>query len=87
VRLMQPIQLVLHRRVVRPGGPAGLFPQTLPAPVRRLGRAVAPVVQRLTARLIGLGFRPERVRLPLAGMTPPVPPRGPAQRWRQRLSR
>ena len=87
VRLMQPIQLVLHRRVVRPGGPAGRLPETLPAPVRLLGRAVQPVVQRLTARLIGLGFRPERVRLPLAGMAPPVPPRGPAQRWRQRLSR
>ena len=82
VRLMQPIQLVLHRRVVRPGGPAGRVPETLPAPVRLLGRAVQPVVQRLTARLIGLGFRPERVRLPLAGMAPPVPPRGPAQRWR-----
>ena len=87
VRLMQPIQLVLHRRVVRPGGPAGRVPETLPAPVRLLGRAVQPVVQRLTARLIGLGFRPERVRLPLAGMAPPVPPRGPAQRWRRRLSR
>jgi hypothetical protein len=48
---------------------------------------VAPVVQRLTARLIGLGFRPERVRLPLAGMAPPEPPRRPAQRWRRRLSR
>ena len=87
VRLMQPIQLVLHRRVVRPGGPAGRVPETLPAPVRLLGRAAAPVVQRLTARLIGLGFRPERVRLPLAGMTPPLRPRGSAQRWRQRLSR
>ena len=87
VRLMQPIQLVLHRRVIRPGGPAGRVPATLPAPVRLLGRAVAPVVQRLAARLVGLGFRPERVRLPLAGMAPQGPPRGPAQRWRQLLSR
>jgi hypothetical protein len=36
---------------------------------------------------VGLGFRPERVRLPLAGMAPQGPPRGPAQRWRQLLSR
>ena len=87
VRLMQPIQLALHRRVVRPGGPAGRVPATLPAPVRLLGRAVRPVVQRLAARLVGLGFRPERVRLPLAGMTPPVPPRGHWRRRRQRVSR
>ena len=48
VRLMQPIQLLLHRRVIRPGGPAGAGArETLPAPVRLLGRAVQPVVQRL----------------------------------------
>jgi 2-polyprenyl-6-methoxyphenol hydroxylase-like FAD-dependent oxidoreductase len=62
VRLMQPIQLLLHRRVIHPGGPATRFPTTLPAPVRLLGRAVRPVVQRLAARLVGLGFRPEQVR-------------------------
>jgi 2-polyprenyl-6-methoxyphenol hydroxylase-like FAD-dependent oxidoreductase len=62
VRLMQPIQLLLHRRVIHPGGPAARVPATIPAPLRLLGRAVQPVVQRAAARLVGLGFRPERVR-------------------------
>jgi hypothetical protein len=62
VRLMQPIQLLLHRRVIHPGGPAARVPATIPAPFRLLGRAVQPVVQRAAARLVGLGFRPERVR-------------------------
>ena len=66
VRLMQPIQLVLHRRVIRPGGPAGRVPATLPAPVRLLGRAVAPVVQRLAARLVRAGL-PSRAGPAAAG--------------------
>ena len=55
---MQPIQLLLHRRVIHPGGPAARVPATLPAPVRLLGRAVQPVVQRLAARLVGPGLPP-----------------------------
>jgi hypothetical protein len=34
-----------------------------PLPVRLLGRW--PLLQRLPARLIGLGFRPEHVRMPV----------------------
>ncbi len=64
VRLMQPIQLLLHRRVIHPGGPLARVPAAVPAPFRLLGRAVQPVAQRAAARLVGLGFRPERVRTP-----------------------
>ena len=61
VRLMQPLQVALHRQVTRPGGLAGRLPPSFPAPVRALGRLSAPTVQTLAARLVGLGFRPERV--------------------------
>ena len=45
----------------RAGGPgAGEHPRS--GPGLRLGRAVQPVVQRAAARLVGLGFRPERVQ-------------------------
>jgi 2-polyprenyl-6-methoxyphenol hydroxylase-like FAD-dependent oxidoreductase len=60
---MQRLQVLLHRRVARPGGPGASVPQTFPGPVRAVGRAVRPVVQRLAARLVGRGFRPEHVRL------------------------
>jgi 2-polyprenyl-6-methoxyphenol hydroxylase-like FAD-dependent oxidoreductase len=60
VRLMQPIQLGLHRVIARPGG--GGF---LPYPMKRWQRAVAavilPVSRRVMPRLVGRGFRPERL--------------------------
>ncbi|MGZ4598528.1 MAG: FAD-dependent oxidoreductase [Oryzihumus sp.] len=58
---MQSLQVLLHRQVVRPGGPAAGVPRSFPRPVRLLGRAVQPIVQRLAARLVGRGFRPEHV--------------------------
>ncbi len=60
VRLMQPIQLALHRVLARPGG--GGF---LPNPMRPWQKAVAavvlPVTRRVLPRLVGRGFRPERL--------------------------
>jgi len=61
VRLMQPVQLLLHRRIARPGGPAGLG-RDVPAWARTAVSAVLPVVRRVSARMIGIGFRPEHVR-------------------------
>jgi 2-polyprenyl-6-methoxyphenol hydroxylase-like FAD-dependent oxidoreductase len=61
VRLIQPIQLTLHRRVLHPEGLASRVPSRFPAPVALLGRLIRPLVQRAAARLVGLGFRPERV--------------------------
>lgn len=60
IQLMQPIQLALHRVIARPGG--GGF---LPYPMKRWQRAVAavvlPVSRRVMPRLVGRGFRPERL--------------------------
>ncbi len=60
VARMQPIQLRLHRIIARPGG--GAF---LTDPMRWWQRAIAaavlPIVRRLSARIVGRGFRPETV--------------------------
>ena len=60
-RVTQRLQLLVQERVIHPGGPAARVPASIPAPFRLLGRAVQPVVQRVAARLVGQGFRPERV--------------------------
>jgi 2-polyprenyl-6-methoxyphenol hydroxylase-like FAD-dependent oxidoreductase len=57
-RLIQAIQVFIHRRVS--GGPPGEIADGLPLPVRIL-RSL-PFLTRITARVVGLGFRPERVR-------------------------
>jgi 2-polyprenyl-6-methoxyphenol hydroxylase-like FAD-dependent oxidoreductase len=58
VARMQPIQLRLHDVIARPGG--GGF---LPNPMRWWQRAIAavllPILRRLSARVVGRGFRPE----------------------------
>ncbi|MFF2050710.1 FAD-dependent oxidoreductase [Leifsonia sp. NPDC058194] len=60
VATMQRIQLAAHRGIARPGGPEGL-PDPLPPAVRAALAAATPVLQRVTARLIGRGLRPESV--------------------------
>ena len=58
VRKMQAIQLWLHKVVARPGGGANMpSARTL----RLVSAVVPPLVRPLTARLIGRGFRPERI--------------------------
>ena len=58
VRRMQAIQRTLHNVVARPGGGANLpSPQT----IRRIAALSAPLLRPITARLIGRGFRPERI--------------------------
>jgi 2-polyprenyl-6-methoxyphenol hydroxylase-like FAD-dependent oxidoreductase len=61
VRLMQPIQLQVHRVIARPGGGAGI-PNPFPGWVRATLVVVLPVVRRVAARVVGRGFRPERIR-------------------------
>jgi 2-polyprenyl-6-methoxyphenol hydroxylase-like FAD-dependent oxidoreductase len=75
-RMTQRIQVLIHNRVITRtlrsrGAMAGL-----PWPVRLLRRF--PVLRRIPARLIGVGFRPEHVRTPdvlapPAGHRVPVP--------------
>src|SRR6266446_5656694 len=60
-RAMQAVQIFMQNRVI---GRVLESKEKLspPLPVRLLGRW--PLLQRLPARLIGLGFRPEHVRMP-----------------------
>jgi 2-polyprenyl-6-methoxyphenol hydroxylase-like FAD-dependent oxidoreductase len=66
VRLMQPIQLQVHRVIARPGGGANI-PNPFPRGLRVVLAVALPVVRRLTARLVGRGLRPERIRSELLG--------------------
>ena len=60
VARMQPIQLRLHEVIAKPGG--GAF---LANPMRWWQRAIAsvvlPIARRVTARIVGRGFRPEKI--------------------------
>ena len=58
VRVMQALQLTLHNVVAKPGGGANL---PSPAALRRIFALAGPLSRPLAARLIGRGFRPERV--------------------------
>ena len=57
VRKMQRIQVLVHGRIAAVQGSGAL-----PRPVRFVLRHAQPVVQRVAARLVGYGFRRERVR-------------------------
>lgn len=60
VRIIQPVQRQLHKRVAR-AGDAFSIPNPLPFGVRVGLRIVLPVVRRVLARLVGRGIRPERL--------------------------
>jgi 2-polyprenyl-6-methoxyphenol hydroxylase-like FAD-dependent oxidoreductase len=69
-RLTQRVQRIVQWQLVRVGAdPEG--PATVPLPMRVVSRVVP--LRRLLARFIGLGFRPEHVRLPAAPAPGPVP--------------
>ena len=61
VRLMQPIQLKLHKRIGRAGSGVNL-PHPLPLRWRVFLRIILPIIQRAAARIVGRGFRPEHLR-------------------------
>ncbi len=58
VRLMQPLQLRLHAMIAKPGG-GGFLADPMPARQKLVAALVLPVLRRLTARIVGRGFRPE----------------------------
>ena len=60
VRVMQPIQLQLHKRVAN-AGPGVNLPHPLPARIRFVLHLLLPIVRRVAARVVGRGIRPERV--------------------------
>jgi 2-polyprenyl-6-methoxyphenol hydroxylase-like FAD-dependent oxidoreductase len=57
VRRIQAGQVFIHRRMFGPGGQPFAFPWI----VRKLIGLLAPVMRRVGARVVGIGFRPERV--------------------------
>ncbi len=69
VRLMQPLQLTLHRVIARPGG-GGFLPNPMKPWQRVLVAMVLPVIRRVLPRLVGRGFRPERLTGPLVRPIP-----------------
>ena len=67
-RMTQGMQLLIQNRVIkRVLGQAG--PLAPPLPIRLLARF--PFLRRIPARLIGIGFRPEHIRTPIAGNVSP----------------
>ena len=58
VRRMQPLQLRLHAMIAKPGG-GGFLANPMPWWQRATATAVLPIVRRVTARIVGRGFRPE----------------------------
>lgn len=59
-RLTQRMQVIIHHRVLAPTLNSGKPITRLPLPLRMLKHF--PVLRRIPARAIGLGFRPEHVR-------------------------
>jgi len=65
-RMTQRLQVFAHRNVLTPVLSNQTQIRRLPLPFRLLQRF--PVLRRIPARLIGLGFRPEHVRTPEKGI-------------------
>jgi 2-polyprenyl-6-methoxyphenol hydroxylase-like FAD-dependent oxidoreductase len=61
-RMTQGFQVFAHKRFIGPALSSKTPIQHLPLPLRLLRRF--PVLRRIPARLLGLGFRPEHVRTP-----------------------
>ncbi|HEX4400334.1 MAG TPA: FAD-dependent oxidoreductase [Galbitalea sp.] len=67
---MQSLQLALHNAIGKPGGGA-ILPSPLPRLLRVFLAIVIPPTRLITARVIGRGFRPERISSALlSGATP-----------------
>lgn len=62
VRRMQSIQVFIHRRMF--GDDSGQRAVSVPWAVRWLLGLLSPLLRRLAARIVGLGFRPEHVATP-----------------------
>jgi 2-polyprenyl-6-methoxyphenol hydroxylase-like FAD-dependent oxidoreductase len=63
-RMTQRLQVFAHKRFIRPALSKETEIRRLPLPLRLLNRF--PVLRRIPARVVGVGFRPEHVRTPEA---------------------
>jgi 2-polyprenyl-6-methoxyphenol hydroxylase-like FAD-dependent oxidoreductase len=69
-RMTQRLQVFAHRRFIGPALSSKGPVERLPLPLALLKRF--PVLRRIPARVIGLGFRPEHVRTPDTNRRPPA---------------
>lgn len=60
VATMQPIQLRLHSIIAKPGG-GGFLPNPMHWWQRAIAAVLLPILRRVSARIVGRGFRPERI--------------------------
>ncbi|MGD0957765.1 MAG: FAD-dependent monooxygenase [Candidatus Acidiferrales bacterium] len=60
-RATQPLQLFLQDRVVTPALKSATKIRALPFPLKMLRRW--PLLRRIPARIVGIGFRPEHVKI------------------------
>jgi len=58
VSRMQPLQLRLHTMIAKPGG-GGFLANPMPWWQRAVAVILLPILRRVTARIVGRGFRPE----------------------------
>jgi 2-polyprenyl-6-methoxyphenol hydroxylase-like FAD-dependent oxidoreductase len=63
-RMIQGLQVFAHKRVIRPSFGNTTALRKLPLPLKLLQQF--PVLRRIPARIVGMGFRPEHVRTPEA---------------------
>jgi 2-polyprenyl-6-methoxyphenol hydroxylase-like FAD-dependent oxidoreductase len=69
-RMTQGIQVRIHRQMFKDGGGILKFSR----PVRFIMGLAAPLLRRLGARIVGLGFRPEHIQTPERRPTAASPP-------------
>ncbi len=73
-RMTQRLQVFAHKRAIGPALAKRAPIRQLPLPFRLMQKF--PVLRRIPARMIGVGFRPEHVHTPLAPNPAAVPDRG-----------
>jgi 2-polyprenyl-6-methoxyphenol hydroxylase-like FAD-dependent oxidoreductase len=66
-RMIQGLQVFAHKRFIGPSLTKTIALRKLPLPLRLLQQF--PVLRRIPARVVGMGFRPEHVRTPDANPT------------------
>ncbi len=74
-RATQRVQIFAHKRFLSPALAHRTPARELPLPLKLLRDF--PILRRIPARMIGIGFRPEHVRTPRAANPAAVPDRGP----------
>ncbi len=62
--MIQAIQVFIHRNMFRKNKDGTQRAVSVPWPVRKMMALFAPIIRRVAARIVGLGFRPEHIHSP-----------------------